>query len=226
MARLPGFLVFLVCMMAHLAAVAAVAPGPDPWCGANSGKKEARALRVEWVPATKEEFDPNGSVRVRDARTGEVLHEIGQLENWYAHSEAIDPDDATAPGIDTRDFNNDGCRDLAVLQDKAGIGNESHAVFLYERATRRFVPHEGLSAIGGLDIDDRDRNCVTGFWKGGAADLGTEKHCWVKGKLVKREEYSVSPVYRDDEFQCYQHVTTTYTGSGRKKVKRACTKEF
>lgn len=209
-------LIFLTWMMVHLATTAA-----DPWCGPHG----AKALRIEWVPATAQEEERQGSVRVRDARSGKVMQEIGQLENLYAHSEAIDPDSAAAPGIDTRDFDNDGCGDLSVLEQVAGIGNESHSVFLYDRATRRFVRHEGLSAIGGLDIDGRDRNCVTGFWKGGAADIGTEKHCWVKGKLVKREEYSVSPLYRNDKLQCYQHVTTTYAG-GRKKVKRAGTKEF
>jgi hypothetical protein len=84
-----------------------------------------------------------------------------------------------------------------------------------------------LSEIGGLDIDPKDKNCVTSFWKGGAADIGFAQYCWSNGTLLKRKEYSVSPLINEDdgELACYEHIETTYT-NGKAETKRTCTMEF
>lgn len=67
---------------------------------------------------------------------------------------------------------------------------------------------------------------MTGYWKGGAEDMHSERHCWSKGKLVLKSEYEVSPLYNGEgEFQCYQHVETAYRG-GKKHTRTSCTKEF
>lgn len=197
-------LTLLCCCAAH-------AWAGDAWCRAGG----TPALTFEWVP--KDKAEPSvGSVRVKDA-SGKVVQVLDGLENYYHDTGAL--------GTDV-DFNNDGCPDLKVTNSVAGIGNESLSVFLYNRATRRFEPNQALSEIGGLDIDSRNRNCVTGFWKGGAADVHSERHCWHKGKLVKDQEWDVSPRYNGEgEFQCYQHDETTYRG-GKKHTHTDCTKEF
>ena len=108
----------------------------------------------------------------------------------------------------------------------AGIGNETSTVFLYDRESKRFIYSDVLSEIGGLDIDSRNKNCVVSFWKGGAEDIYTAQYCWSKGKLLKKNEYSVSPIFGEDgAVKCYEHVETTYMGD-KKKTKKTCTKEF
>ena len=183
----------------------------DPWCGTSGSP----AYTFEWQP--KNEAEPRlGSVRVRDA-AGRTVQVLDAIENYHASGDMLGTN---------RDFNGDRCPDLVVTNSVAGIGNESLSVFLYQPASRRFVFNEALSAIGGLDVDARDKRCVTGFWKGGAADVHTERHCWRKGKLVLVEAYDVSPRYNEaGELQCYEHETATYHG-GRKRVRRECTKEF
>jgi hypothetical protein len=156
----------------------------------------------------------NGSVRVRDA-AGKVVQVLDDQENYYHDTDAL------GTGVD---FNNDGCPDLKVTNSVAGIGNESLSVFLYNPATRRFEFNRASSDLGGLDLDSRDPNCVTGFWKGGAVDMHSERHCWKKGKLVKEREWTVSARYNGEgEFQCYQHEETIYRG-GKKHTHTDCTK--
>lgn len=186
------------------------------WAAAPACGPEARdGFTFEWVP--KDPSDPTvGSVRIK-AASGQVVQVLDGLNNYWHDSD----------GLRTgRDYNNDGCPDLVVTDSMAAIGNESVAAFLYDPATGRFAYSEPLSVIGGLDLDPRDRNCVTGSWKGGAEDVFTDKHCWIKGKLVLKEEYSVSPLYNaEGEFQCYEHVRTVYR-DGRKRIRRDCTRKF
>ena len=171
-----------------------------------------------WMPKTAAE--PNvGSIRITD-RGGTTVQVLDNVENHYGDSEsAVDL-------MDTRDFNNDGCGDLVVTSSIAGIGNTISNAFLYHPASGRFVAHEALSGIMGLDIDPRDRRCVTGFGKSGAVDFDTARYCWSKGRLVLKEEYSVSQrVNLDGEPTCHMHITTTYR-HGKKKVRTECTKDF
>ena len=104
----------------------------------------------------------------------------------------------------------------------AGRGGGAQVAF-------RWVPKgaDAPSAIGSIGVDGRDPDCVTGDWKGGAEDVGGERDCWRKGRLVKTGAYSVRPLYDREtgEFSCYEHVDTTYAG-GRKRVRRNCTKRF
>lgn len=177
--------------------------------------RDSPAYTFEWVPENEAELKL-GSIRIRDA-TGRTVQMLEKLENYYADSEQF----ATY-----RDFNNDRCPDLVVTNSVAGIGNESLSVFLYQPASRQFVFNAALSNIGGLDVDPRDKRCVTGFWKGGADDIHTEQHCWRKGKLVLVEEYAVSPRYNaESKLECYEHVTVTYR-AGKKRQRRDCTEEF
>jgi hypothetical protein len=183
----------------------------DPWCGV----RNSSAYSFEWLPDSEADTRV-GSVRIKDA-AGAVVQVLDKLENYHASSEMLGT---------SRDFNGDGCADLVVTNSVAGIGNESLSVFLYQPQRGRFVLDEALSAIGGLDVDPRDKRCVTGFWKGGAADIHTERHCWRKGKLVMVQEYSVSPLYNEEgALRCYEHVTIDYRG-GKKRKRRECTKEL
>lgn len=183
----------------------------DPWCSA----RENRVHSFAWTATDKAE--PRlGTVHVKHVDSGKTVQVIPNVENYHDDSDAFR----------FTDFNNDRCPDLLVTSSVAGIGNESNTVFLYDRKRRKFVLSKTLSEIGGLNIDRRDKNCVTGFWKGGAADFYTSKHCWRNGRLVIKREYSVGPVVNaDGEQQCYQHITTEYHG-GKKKVKKRCTQEF
>jgi len=197
--------------MALLCCWSTAACAADAWCTALSKP----AYSFEWV-ANSEVEDNTGSVRVKDA-SGKTVQVLANLENYYGSSDGLDA---------RRDFNNDGCPDLVVTHSKAGIGNESARVFLYSRSRQRFEANEALSNIGGLDLDPRDRNCVTGSWKGGAQDINWEQHCWNKGKLVLMREGSVSPMYDEEgTFQCYEHVETTYR-NGKKHTRTDCTQEF
>lgn len=193
----------LCCWSLCAGAAPACAPGGKP------------AYTFEWVP--KDEAHASlGSVRIRDA-AGLVVQVLDEVENYREHTESLDT---------ASDFNNDGCPDLAVTSHVAGIGNTSVTVFLYDRKTRRFEPSEALSAIGGLNLDARDKNCVTGEWKGGAADVHTERHCWRNGRLVRQTEYSVAPFHdAQGRFRCYRHVETVYRG-GKKRQRSWCTKSF
>lgn len=197
--------------IALLCCWAGSASAADPWCRPGG----AAALRFAWVPASK--ADPSrGSVRIEDA-AGKTVQVLDKLYNDSGSSESFST---------RRDFNNDGCPDLVVTSDVAAIGNESATVFLYQPGARRFEPSQALSNIGGLDLDPRDRNCVTGFWKGGDRDIRTETHCWRKGKLVLMREYSVYPVYnRENEMQCFLHIETEYRG-GKKHTRERCSQEF
>ena len=180
----------------------------DPWCS-------SRALQLEWLPNNQAEPSV-GSVQIKNP-SGKIVQVLGSLENYGENSESLRT---------SRDFNNDGCADLVVTSSVAAIGNESIKAFLYNPRTRRFDVSQALSGIGGLDIDPRDKNCVTGSWKGGAMDFYSARHCWRKGKLVMKSEHSVSPLYNDQgELQCYQNVITDYRG-GKKRKRTSCTKEF
>lgn len=183
----------------------------DPWCSAGAQP----ALSFEWLP--KDKAEPSlGSVRIRDAN-GRIVQVLENVENYR--------EDSASLGTGT-DFNNDGCPDLVVTSSMAAIGNESVTAFLYNPRTRRFELSEALSAVGGLQLDSRDRNCVTGDWKGGAQDVYSQRLCWSKGKLVLESEYDVSPRYnKEGEFQCFLHTETVYRG-GKKRERTKCTKEF
>ena len=183
----------------------------DPWCS----ERGADVFKFEWVP--KDEKDSQfGSVKVEDALTGETLQVLENVDNYYGNGNSLS----------IKDLNNDGCGDLVVLSSVAGIGNETSTVFLYDRESKRFIYSDVLSEIGGLDIDSRNKNCVVSFWKGGAEDIYTAQYCWSKGKLLKKNEYSVSPIFGEDgAVKCYEHVETTYMGD-KKKTKKTCTKEF
>lgn len=171
-------------------------------------------LSFEWEP--KDKAEPQlGSVGIKNTASGKTVQVLDNVERYSADTP-----------FGTQDLNNDGCRDLVVTSSVAGIGNESKTVFLYSPKKRRFVLSDALSAIGGLEIDPRDKNCVTGSWKGGAADFYSAKHCWSKGKLMLRSEASVSPMLREDGgLNCYQHVNTEYR-AGKKRTRKDCTGEF
>lgn len=183
----------------------------DPWCSS----RDTPAFSFEWAP--KDKADPRlGSVTVKNSSSGQTLQFLDNVENYHDNSEAFR----------NTDLNNDGCGDLLVVSSVGGIGNESKTVFLYNPQSRRFVLHKVLSEIGGLEVDHRDKNCVTGSWKGGASSFGTVKHCWRGKKLVKQSEYSVKPrLGEDGNLQCYEHVATEYR-AGKKNVKKSCTQEL
>lgn len=196
-------------ILKRLVVCAACLVAPAAWaCDAH--------VRFAWVPQDAN-APTSGSVHIIDARSGRTLQAIDGVGNYYG-------DDG---GLAAQDLNNDGCPDLVVTSDVAPIGNTSNTVYLYDRARRRFVFDKALSDIGGLAPDHRDRNCVTGEWKGGAEDIGGARYCWRKGRLVLTREFSVTPLYDREtgEFSCYEHVDTTYAG-GRKRVHRDCTKRF
>ena len=179
----------------------------DKWCSA----KGRDLWRFTWVANGATE--PNvGSILVKDA-TGKTIQVLKNVGNYR--------EDENAVGV--HDFNNDGCGDLIITTDIAGIGNESNEVFLYQRATRRFVAHEALSGIGGVYIDTEDKNCVLGSWKNGAEHVYTSRHCWRKGKLELKSEYEVKPLINGaGELKCYKETKTSYRG-GRKSVRTSCT---
>ncbi len=188
-------------------------------------------LAFRWVP--EDAAAPSaGSVHVVDARSGHARS--GRARSGHARLrrrvqvlDGLQNYQGDDNGLLARDLNNDGCPDLIVTTDVAPIGNTSSAVYLYDRVRRRLVFSEALSAIGNIAVDSRDPNCVTGDWKGGADNVGGERHCWRKGKLVKTNEYSVRALYDTEtgEISCYEHVETTYAG-GRKRVHKDCTKTF
>ena len=195
-----------ILLLLCLVPVAALAAGPR--CDAQ--------LAFHWVPI--EANAPTvGSVRVVDERSARTVQVLDGVTNYQGED----------GGLFAQDLNNDGCPDLVVTSEVAPIGNTSSMVYLYDRASGRFVFDEALSAIGNINVDSRDRNCLTGDWKGGAEDVGGERYCWRKGKLIKTNEYSVRPLYdkATGKFSCYEHVVTTYAG-GRKRVRRDCTKRF
>ncbi|QNA89951.1 hypothetical protein G4G28_18240 [Massilia sp. Dwa41.01b] len=188
----------------------------DPWCSPR-GKQ---AYRFEWVVKGKaEDLDGSfvGEVRIRNA-SGKLVQVLGNVSNYYGE------DSEWLPGA--RDYNNDGCPDLVMTSQVAGIGNASVEAYLYNPRRRRFELNEALSNIGGLDVDPRDKNCVTGGWKSGADSVYASRHCWKKGKLVLVSEYKISPRYKEgSESFCYEHIETTYRG-GRKRTRTKCTKTF
>lgn len=144
------------CAIAMLCCCSLPAWAADPWCSPR-GKS---AFTFEWLSKGKADR-ALGSVRIKDA-AGKTVQVLADVENYYRDSESF--------GTGT-DFNNDGCADLAVTNSVAGIGNRSSTVFLYNPRTKRFDANEALSHIGGLELDPKDKNCVTGGWKGGAEDM-------------------------------------------------------
>ena len=181
-----------------------------------AGRRCNAQVAFRWVP--QDASAPSaGSVRVVDVRAARTVQVLDGVTNYRGDDD----------GLFAQDLNNDGCPDLVVTSDVAPIGNTSSAVYLYDRASGRFVFNEALSAIGNINVDGRDPNCVTGDWTGGADNVGGERYCWRKGRLVKTNEYSVKPLYDTEtgEFSCYEHVDTTYAG-GKKRVRRNCTKQF
>ena len=189
-----------------------------PLAGWAAGASCGDPVRFAWVPAGAAQVQ-SGRVDVIDVRSGRTIQRIEAGENFYAG-------DADG-GLDARDLNNDGCPDLVVTNGVAAIGNRSVTVYLYDRKRRRFVANDALSAIGDPSVDDRDRNCVTGSWKGGAEDVYSSRHCWRGSRLVLVSDYSLSPLYDKEtgEFACYEQVETTYAGK-RKRVRRKCTKTY
>ncbi|USX29175.1 hypothetical protein NHH73_13205 [Oxalobacteraceae bacterium OTU3CINTB1] len=183
----------------------------DPWCG----PRPEEVLRFKWLPEGGVESQV-GSVQVEDIKSGKILQVLEHVENYRADSESLS----------SRDFNNDGCGDLVVTSAMAAIGNESSSVFLYDRASRRFVFSKVLSDLGGIDIDPGNPNCVTSSWKGGAENMYAATHCWRKGKLVLQSESSLTMLVDEDgDFSCYEQINTTYV-NGRKKIRKRCTKNI
>ena len=189
------------------------------WSAGNQCSLDAKAIfTFTWIPQTAAE-PKVGSIRITD-RARRTVQVLDNLEHYYGDTEAV------GDHMDTRDFNNDGCGDLVFANSVAGIGNISSTAFLYDPARRRFVKHKLLSEVMGLDIDPRDKRCVAGFGKGGASDFHTQRYCWSKGRLVLKEEYSVSPrVNLEGEPTCYLHTTITYR-HGKKKTRTRCTKDL
>ncbi|QNA89952.1 hypothetical protein G4G28_18245 [Massilia sp. Dwa41.01b] len=182
----------------------------DPWCS-QRGKP---AYRFEWVPE-KEADRTRGSVHISDA-SGKTVQVLANLGNERANSESLDT---------SRDFNYDGCPDLAVTSDVGDTGNESLTVFLYKPKGRQFELSKALSEIGGLDIDNQHGKCVSGAWNVGEAEYYSSRHCWRQGKLVIDHEYDrTTRVNEDGEFVCMLHVETTYR-NGKKRTQTKCTQE-
>jgi hypothetical protein len=199
----------LIMLLAVLSSCSPSAWAADPWCGPHPEE----VLRFKWLPNGDGESQV-GSVQVEDIKTGKIIQVLDNVENYRADSESLY----------SRDFNHDGCGDLAVTSAVAAIGNENSSIFLYDRARRRFVFNQVLSDIGGIDIDPRNPNCVTGSWKGGAENMYAATHCWQKGKLVLQSEYSLAALVDEEgNLACYEKIDTTYV-NGRKKVRKRCTK--
>ncbi|HEX8601538.1 MAG TPA: hypothetical protein VF774_02760 [Pseudoduganella sp.] len=195
-----------------------LASGPA-WSAGKQCSLDAKAMfTFVWIPQTAAE--PNsGSMRITD-RAGRTVQVLDNLEYYYGDRESA------GDLVDTRDFNNDGCGDLVVTNSVAAIGNTISTAFLYEPASRRFVEHEAMSGIMGLDIDPLDKRCIAGFSKGGAADFSYAQYCWSKGKLVLKQESSVSGLVNPEgEPTCYLHTKTTYH-NGKKKTREKCTKDL
>ncbi|MBP1204781.1 hypothetical protein JOD97_002823 [Duganella sp. 1411] len=182
----------------------------DAWCGPHPEE----VLRFKWLPKGGVESQA-GSVQIEDIKNGKIIQVLDNVENYRADSESLT----------SRDFDNDGCGDLVVTSAVAAIGNETSSVFLYDRTRRRFVFNKQLSDIGGIDIDPRNPNCVTGSWKGGADDMYAATHCWRKGKLVLQNEYSqTTRLDEEGNVACYEKIETTYV-RGQKKIRKRCTKD-
>lgn len=189
----------------------ASARAADPWCSA-AGQP---LLRFTWTPASESDAQ-HGRVHIQEAASGKTVQVIDAVENYFGNDD----------GLRVADFNHDRCPDLAIISSVAAIGNESSAVYVYDPASRTFVLHAALSEIGGLALDARDSNCVTGSWKGGADDFFATRSCWVKGRLVLQSESSVSPLLDSEgRLQCYQRTETTYR-AGRKQTRQRCTKHI
>lgn len=167
-----------------------------------------------WIPQMAAADTHLGSIRITD-RSGRTVQVLDNQTLYYGDN------DAAGDLMDTRDFNNDGCGDLVFASQVAAIGNTIDTAFLYETASKRFVENESLSGIMGLDMDESDKGCVTGFGKSGAADIHSERFCWSEGKLVLKEESSVyQAVNLEGEPTCIVHTTTTYR-HGKKKTRNA-----
>lgn len=187
------------------------------WCAGKECSLDANTMfTFTWVPQTANDTH-EGSVRITN-HAGQTVQVLDNQTYYYGDDVAFNE------SIDTSDFNNDGCGDLVFTSDIASIGNIIYSAFLYDPARKRFVNNEPLSGIMGLEIDQRDKGCVTGYGKGGADYFSSERHCWSKGELVLKEENSVYPVYnKKGALTCYVHATTTYL-HGKKKTKTNCTK--
>lgn len=188
------------------------------WSSGSECSLDANTLfTFTWVPQTGD--DPHvGSIRITD-HAGRTVQVLDNQTYYYG-------DDHPAGNMDTRDFNNDGCGDLVFANDIAPIGNTTYSAFVYEAARRRFVENESLSGVPGLELDEHDKNCVTGYWKGGAMEFISERSCWSKGELVLEEENSVYPkINTQGEPTCFVKTTTTYL-HGRKNTTTKCTKKL
>lgn len=183
----------------------------DPWCSAG----KTPAFNFEWQPKDQEE--PSfGSVVIKDT-SGNTIQVLDDIDNYRGDAESL---------YANTDFNNDGCPDLVVTSFVGASGNETLTAFLYDRKTQRFAYSEALSNIGGLQLDPRNKNCVTASGKGGADTVYSERHCWSKGKLVLKSESKSVALYDDNgQLKCYQHVDTEYRG-GKKRTRTSCTSEF
>ena len=183
----------------------------DPWCNA----RDSPAYQFEWLPKNRTE-ESIGSVLIKDA-SGKIVQVLDNVENYHHVSESLNTGS---------DFNNDGCADLVVTSSIAPTGNESRMAFLYNPTTRRFELSKTLSDLVGLELDTRDKNCVTSFAKGGAMDFYAAQHCWSKDKLGMKSEETVWPTYNDEgELECYYHTKISYRG-GKKRVRTKCTKQW
>jgi hypothetical protein len=187
------------------------ASAADPWCSSR-GKP---SFYFEWLP--KDEAEPSlGSVRIKNA-SGAVVQVLENVENYRGDTESLDTG---------RDFNNDGCRDLVVTSSKGAAGDEGVTAFLYNSNTRRFELSESLSQISNLDLDPRDKNCVTESGKAPPDHVYDARYCWNNGELVKKSEhYSVGVYNKKDELLCYRHERTDYYRGGKKRRRISCTKE-
>lgn len=198
-------------MMAVFCSSSLSAWAANPQCSA--GKKTE--FKFEWQPEVSLQARA-GRVLVKDT-AGKIVQTLEGLENFRETSESLGTG---------RDFNNDGCPDLVVTSGLSGIGNETVTVFLYNPRTRRFEKSKRLSNLGGLDVDPRDKNCVTGSWKTGADSFHFERHCWLKGRLVLMSEEKDSAVLDSaGRLQCYRHVQSDYR-DGKKRTRTNCTKEM
>ncbi len=109
------------------------------------------------------------------------------------------------------DLNFDGYLDLRLLDNAGATGNNWYSSYIYDKTSRKFKLHYGLSELSGVKVDARNKQIIT-YNRGGACTECIQYFKVIADKLfLMKIEWTEIDRRRDDEvggFGCFKYSAT------------------
>ncbi len=113
--------------------------------------------------------------------------------------DGLDTQTPVIPGVsvlELLDMNFDGYADIRLAEFRAAGPNTPFLNWLFDPASRRFLPSQALNALNAPAFDAASQQVVD-RWRDGAARYGTDLYVWRDGELVAANpKHDVGPAPR------------------------------